>query len=63
MQLAEFQTLSKNDSEAEGSSYDAIIKPMDLSILKEKLNEYRSFEQFLADAEWMVHNCVILYSG
>lgn len=39
-----------------------IVKPMDLSMLMKNIASYKNFEQFLADVEWMVHNCIILYT-
>lgn len=36
---------------------------MNLTILMENISTYRNFEQFLADVEWMVHNCMILHAS
>uniref|UniRef100_A0A1B6CFV5 Protein kinase C-binding protein 1 n=1 Tax=Clastoptera arizonana TaxID=38151 RepID=A0A1B6CFV5_9HEMI len=42
-----------------------IIKPMDLSLMEENIknNLYGSTEAFLADAKWILHNCVIFNSA
>lgn len=40
-----------------------VVKPMDLSMLMQNIGSYMNFEQFLADVEWMVHNCIILYTS
>lgn len=42
---------------------DSIVNPIDLTKIKAKLDSYTSFNEFHADIEWMLHNCVILYSG
>lgn len=40
-----------------------IVKPMDLTMIMKNIAAYQNFEQFLADVEWMVHNCMVLYSS
>lgn len=41
----------------------AIVKSMDLTMIMKNIAAYRNFEQFMADIEWMVHNCMILYTS
>lgn len=32
-------------------------------MLMQNIGSYKNFEQFVADVEWMVHNCIILYTS
>lgn len=44
---------------------DFIVKPMDLTLLKNniKAKMYGSTEAFMADTKWIVHNSYIFNSG
>lgn len=42
---------------------DFLVNPMSLLRLKEKIGTYQSFEEFLSDAKWIEHNCLILYNN
>lgn len=40
-----------------------LVNPIDLPKIIEKVNLYTSFEEFLADVQWFVHNCEIKFTG
>lgn len=42
---------------------ESIVNPLNLTKIKEKIDKYTSFDQFLADIQWITHNCFILFLG
>lgn len=42
-----------------------VIKPMDLTVVKEKItsNAYESMEECVNDIEWIYHNCFVYFTG
>lgn len=40
-----------------------IVNPIDLSMIREKTHVYTGFNEFYVDICWLVHNCVVMYSG
>lgn len=40
-----------------------IVNPIDLPKIKEKADSYTSLDEFVADIEWFVHNCEVLFEG
>ncbi|XP_055306341.1 MYND-type zinc finger-containing chromatin reader ZMYND8-like [Sitodiplosis mosellana] len=46
-----------------GAMSDCLANPMDLTKIKDKINSYTSFFEFLTDAHYIVHNCLILFPG
>ncbi|XP_055307299.1 zinc finger MYND domain-containing protein 11-like, partial [Sitodiplosis mosellana] len=44
-----------------GATEESIVNPIDLTKIKENIGTYNSFEHFLADIQWIVHNCFILF--
>lgn len=55
----------KNSSYAKNRHEDVIVNPINLMTLYQKANAnvYSSFAEFLADAHWIYHNNVVLFSG
>lgn len=46
-----------------GATEESIVNPIDLTKIKGKISMYTSFEHFMADVQWIVHNCFILFLG
>ncbi|XP_031637919.1 uncharacterized protein LOC116350304 [Contarinia nasturtii] len=49
------------DSYPESYITESIVHPVDLSKIKQKIGTYTSFDHFLSDIQWIVHNCFILF--
>ena len=46
-----------------GATDESIVNPIDLNKIKQNIDTYTSFEHFLADIQWIAHNCFILILG
>ncbi|XP_055306233.1 MYND-type zinc finger-containing chromatin reader Zmynd8-like [Sitodiplosis mosellana] len=44
-----------------GPMTNFIVNPIDLTMIKDKIQSYDSFTAFLADVQWIVHNCCISF--
>lgn len=44
-------------------SYGVVVNPIDLLKMKEKVCSYKSLYEFYVDAQWIEHNCEVLFTG